>query len=240
MKHSSFGGVLGIIGGMSWESTVTYYQEINRRYHERCGGHHSAPVLLYSLDFAPIEAMQRSGDWAGTAKILVSAAQALERAGATRLLLATNTMHLVFDELSQGTTLPWIHIADATGAALRRDGVERVGLLGTRFTMEQSFYRDRLTERFALEVVVPEDEERRIVDETIFTELVHGHFSEESRDRFREVMQRLAAAGVDAIILGCTEIGLLVNADDSPVPIYDTTQLHAAAAVAHLLTERGE
>lgn len=242
MEHSSLGGVLGIIGGMSWESTVTYYQEINRRYQEHCGGHHSAPVLLYSLDFAPIEAMQRSGDWAGTAEILISAAQALERAGATRLLLATNTMHLVFDQLSRGTTLPWIHIADATGAALRRDGVARVGLLGTRFTMEQPFYRDHLTERFAVEVIVPEESDRRLVDETIFAELVHGHFSEESRNRFRAVMQRLAAAaaGAEAIILGCTEIGLLVSADDSPVPIYDTTQLHAAAAVDHLLAERGE
>lgn len=235
MQHNSSEAVLGIIGGMSWESTVTYYQELNRRYNERRGGHHSAPILLYSVDFAPIEAMQRTGDWSATAETLISAADALQRAGATALLLATNTMHLVFDRLAAATALPWIHIADPTGEALRRDGVRRVGLLGTRFTMEQPFYRERLMERFGLEVVVPEAEDRRLVDETIFAELVHGRFTEDSRERFRTVMQRVAGAGAEAIILGCTEIGLLVGAEDSPVAVYDTTYLHAAAGVEHLL-----
>ncbi|MFW5693593.1 MAG: aspartate/glutamate racemase family protein [Alkalispirochaeta sp.] len=231
--------LLGIIGGMSWESTVTYYQEINRRYRELRGGHHSAPVLVYSVDFAPIEAMQRSGDWPGTAQILGSAAHALERAGATVLVLATNTMHLVFDELTRTVRLPWIHIADATGEAVVRDGVQRVGLLGTRFTMEQPFYTDRLSARFGLDVVVPTEEDRRHVDEVIFSELVHGRFTEESRDRFRSVMARLVEAGAEAIVLGCTEIGLLVDAGDSPVPLYDTTRVHAAAAVEHLLARGG-
>lgn len=240
MNNYAPGKLLGIIGGMSWESTVTYYQEINRRYNERRGGHHSAPILVYSVDFAPIEAMQRGGDWAGTAKSLGSAARALERAGATSLLLATNTMHLVFDELTGQVGVPWLHIADATGEALASDGVERVGLLGTRFTMEQPFYRNRLTERFGQEVIVPEAGDRQAVDETIFSELVHGRFTEDSRDQFRSIMKRLAQAGAEAIILGCTEIGLLVGEKDSPVAVYDTTTLHAAAAVEHLLVEGGE
>ncbi|MFW5827457.1 MAG: aspartate/glutamate racemase family protein [Alkalispirochaeta sp.] len=232
--------VLGIIGGMSWESTVTYYQEINRRYNARRGGHHSAPLLINSVDFAPIEAMQRSGDWSGTARILIDAARALHRAGATVLLLATNTMHLVLDELADAVALPWIHIADATGEALAGAGIARVGLLGTRFTMEQPFYRDRLADRFGVEVVVPAEDDRRLVDEIIFSELVHGHFTETSREHYREVMQRVAAAGADAVVFGCTEIGLLVGGEDSPVAVYDTTQLHAAAAVERLLSEGEE
>ena len=236
MLQDSPNEVLGIIGGMSWESTVTYYQEINRRYNERRGGHHSAPLLLSSVDFAPIEAMQRSGDWSGTAQILIAAARALQRGGATVLLLATNTMHLVFDELAEAVALPWIHIADTTGDALARAGVERVGLLGTRFTMEQTFYRDRLSARFGLEVIVPEETDRRLVDEIIFSELVHGRSTAESRGHYRAVMKRVAEAGAEAIIFGCTEIGLLVGAEDSPVAVYDTTQLHAAAAVERLLS----
>ncbi|MEX2445337.1 MAG: aspartate/glutamate racemase family protein [Alkalispirochaeta sp.] len=240
MKDGSPEELLGIIGGMSWESTASYYREINRRYNERRGGHHSAPILLYSVDFAPIEAMQRSGNWPGTARTLISAAEALQRAGATVLLLATNTMHLVFGELTQAVALPWIHIADATGEALSRDGVKRVGLLGTRFTMEQQFYRDRLAERFGLEVVVPGDDDRRTIDETIFSELVHGRFTDKSKDRFRSVMKRVVTAGAEAMIFGCTEIGLLVGPEDSPVAVYDTTTLHAAAAVDRLLPEKGE
>ncbi|HKK48978.1 MAG TPA: amino acid racemase, partial [Alkalispirochaeta sp.] len=160
--------------------------------------------------------------------------------GATVLLLATNTMHRVFDELSDAVTLPWIHIADTTGDALARDGVTRVGLLGTRYTMEQSFYRDRLSVRYGIEVVVPESEDRGLIDGIIFSELVHGRCTEESRRHYRAVMQRVAEAGVEAIIFGCTEIGLLVGAEDSPVAVYDTTQLHAAAAVEWLISGRDE
>lgn len=225
---------------MSWESTVTYYQEINRRYHAARGGHHSAPVLIHSVDFAPIEAMQRSGDWDRTATILSAAARGLEAAGAGLLLLATNTMHLVFSDLEQATAVPWVHIADAAGAALRRDGIGKIGLLGTRFTMEQPFYRERLADRFGIETVVPDDSGRREVNRVIFEELVHGRIEQSSRERFRREMARLAEAGAAAIVLGCTEIGLLVEPGDSALPLYDTAILHAAAAVEWLLDDAKE
>ncbi len=238
---------VGIIGGMSWESTVTYYQQINRGYHARRGGHHSAPLLIHSVDFGPIEEMQRAGDWAGTARILAEAARGLEMAGAGVLLLATNTMHLVFDDLVAATTLPWIHIADACGDALRRDGRRRVGLLGTRFTMEQDFYRHRLTGGHGLEILVPDSDERREIDRIIFDELVHGTIRRESRSVYMDVINGLAARGAEAVILGCTEIGLLVGdgpesaaPTDSPaevpsLPLYDTAVIHATAAVEWLL-----
>jgi aspartate racemase len=227
--------MIGIIGGMSWESTVTYYQEINRRYNAVRGGHHSAPVLIHSVDFGPIEEMQRSGDWAGTAEILAEAARGLERAGAGVLLLATNTMHLVFDTLVEATTVPWIHIADATGAALTRDHSKKVGLLGTRFTMEQDFYRKRLSEGYGLDVLTPPSEERRKIDRIIFEELVHGTIRDESRQFYLGVIDSLAASGAEATILGCTEIGLLVGADASPLPLYDTAVIHAERAVQWLI-----
>lgn len=229
-------GPVGIIGGMSWESTLAYYREINRGYNGALGGHASAPILIYSVDFAPIEAMQRRGDWDGTAEILAAAAAGLERAGARFLLLATNTMHLVYDRLVEATTVPWIHIADATGEALARDGRTTVGLLGTRFTMEQPFYRDRLTAGYGLSVLVPDDDARREVDCVIFDELVHGETLASSRETYRSVMATLVNRGAEAIILGCTEIGLLVSPEDASVPLYDTTLVHAAAAVERLLT----
>lgn len=222
---------------MSWESTVTYYQEINRRYHAARGGHHSAPIVLYSVDFEAIEAMQRAGDWDGAAAVLAAGGRALERAGAGVLLLATNTMHRVFDELVAATSVPWIHIADATGAALERERIRRPGLLGTRFTMQEAFYRSRLEARFGVEVLVPADADARTVDEIIFAELVHGVVTPESRRRFGAVMARLANRGADGIILGCTEIGLLVDGTDSPVPMVDTTAVHVERAVEWLLRE---
>lgn len=231
MNRTNASTLVGILGGMSWESTVTYYQEMNRRYHERYGGYHSAPLLIHSVDFEPVEAMQRRGDWDAAAQILGDAAVGLERAGADLLLLATNTMHLVFDQLLVRTTAPWIHIADATGEALRRDGIRRVGLLGTRFTMEEPFYRDRLSRESGLDVIVPEVEDRRMIDETIFRELVHGEIRTERRDTFITIIERLASAGAEAVILGCTEIGLLISPEHTDVPLYDTTLLHVAAAV---------
>ena len=230
--------LVGILGGMSWESTLTYYQEINRRYNAHYGGYHSAPVVIHSVDFAPIEQMQRRGDWTASGRILVDAAQGLERAGAGVLLLATNTMHLVFDTLQSATAAPWVHIADATGEALQADGHRSVGLLGTRFTMEEACYRGRLEEQFGLTVHVPGVQERGAVDRIIFEELVHGRIREESRDRFRMIMRSLADAGAEAVILGCTEIGLLVGSSDNPVPVYDTAVLHAQAAVDWLVSHR--
>ena len=227
--------LVGVIGGMSWESSVTYYQILNREYRKRLGGHHSAPVLLHSVDFAPIEEMQRAGDWDGTARILIDAAQGLERAGAQLLLLATNTMHLVYPQLENATSVPWIHIADAVGGALRSADAKRPALLGTRFTMERDFYRSRLTELFELDVLVPNEEERTEIDRVIFEELVHGEIRTESRAFYSGVIDRLAEAGADSVILGCTEIGLLIRPEDSRLPVFDTTVTHASAAVEFLL-----
>jgi len=220
---------------MSWESTVTYYQEINRDYQKRLGGYHSAPILIHSVDFSPIEEMQRADDWDGAGRALSAAAIGLERAGAGLLLLATNTMHLVFDRLESATSVPWIHIADPAGAALVSDGCTRVGLLGTRFTMERDFYRERLQNRFGLDVRVPAADERAQIDRIIFDELVHGELRDESRAFYQEVISRLARDGAQGVILGCTEIGLLVRPKESPLPVYDTAVLHAKAAVDWLL-----
>lgn len=238
--------MLGIIGGMSWESTATYYAEINRRYNRARGGHHSAPVILWSVDFAPIEAMQRAGDWSAAAGELAAAARALETAGATTLLLATNTMHLVFAELAAATTVPWVHIADATADALVAAGRRRVGLLGTRFTMEQAFYRERVCARAeaagaSLEIIAPAPDDRTYVDGIIFGDLVHGRVPAEARVGAAAVVERLVAAGCDSVILGCTELGMLRldEASDgvSPatVPLFDTTAIHVEAAVGALL-----
>jgi aspartate racemase len=187
--------------------------------------------LIHSVDFARIEAMQRAGDWRAAARLLAEAAQGLRRAGAGVLILATNTMHIVFDELVDSTDVPWIHIADATGAAMAADGIARAGLLGTRFSMERSFYADRLSDRYGIDIAVPEEPSRAEIDRIIFDELVHGTIRAASRDRFRAIIEELTAAGAEAIILGCTEIGLLIGVDDAAVPLYDTAKLHAQAAV---------
>ena len=231
--------MLGILGGMSWESTVSYYQEINRAYHRARGRLHSAPVLVNSLDFQPIEQLQRSDEWSAAAEILTAGARALRAGGAEILLLATNTMHIVYEQLSSAAGGEWIHIADPTGAACQTAGHRRVGLLGTRFTMERDFYRRRLEERYALEVLTPARDDRALVDGVIFDELVRGRLLDESRNRFRAVIAALAAEGAEAVILGCPEIGLLLRQADSPLPLLDTTVLHAGAAVDRLLTREG-
>lgn len=223
--------MLGILGGMSWESTATYYREINHAYARARGGLHSAPMLVNSLDFASVEELQRRDDWDAAGTLLADAGRALRAAGADILLLATNTMHLVFDRLTGEVGGEWIHIADPTAEACLDAGYRRVGLLGTRFTMERDFYRGRLTENFGLEVLVPGTEDRRDVDRIIFDELVRGELKDSSRARYAQVIEDLAARGAEAVILGCTEIGLLVAADDSNLPVLDTTLLHASAAV---------
>lgn len=222
---------LGLLGGMSWQSTELYYRAINEGVAARRGGHHSADLLLASVDFAEIEALQASDDWAGAARLLGERAAGLARAGADLLVLCTNTMHLVAPQIEQAAGIPLLHIAEPTGAALVAGGRRRVGLLGTRFTMERPFYRDRLVEGFGLDVLTPGADDRDTVHRIIYDELVHGVVAETSRDAYRGVIERLVAAGADAVILGCTEITLLVGADDSPVPVFDTTALHAAAAV---------
>jgi aspartate racemase len=226
--------LLGVLGGMSWTSTAGYYRLLNQGVATRLGGLHSARLLLHSVDFAPVAAMQHEGDWAGTAAVLVEAAQGLERAGAEGLLVATNTMHKMADEIDAATGIPLLHIADATATRLVADGRRTVGLLATAFTMEQAFYTDRLRQH-GLEVLVPDDADRADVHRIIYDELCLDVVRDESRERYREVMDRLAGCGAEAIILGCTEITLLVGPTDSPVPLYDTTAIHAEAAVSWML-----
>lgn len=222
---------LGLLGGMSWESTALYYRAINEGVAARLGGFHSADLLLASVDFAEIERMQAAGDWDAATALLGDRAHALAEAGAELLVLCTNTMHLVADGIEGAAGIPLLHIADPTGAALVAGGHRRIGLLGTRFTMERDFYRTRLATKHGLEVLVPEAADRDTVHRIIYDELVHGVVAETSRDAYRGVIDRLVSAGADSVILGCTEITLLIGADDSAVPVFDTTALHADAAV---------
>lgn len=227
---------IGLLGGMSWESTLPYYRHINEAVRERLGGLHSARLVLYSLDFHEIEALQRQGDWAAAGTLLADAARRLESAGADFLLLCTNTMHKVADTVEAASALPLLHIADPTAAAIQAAGLQRVGLLGTRFTMEQPFYRQRLEDRHGIQVLVPDEPDRAEVHRVIYEELCRGVVSEASRQAYRQVISRLVARGAQAVILGCTEIGLLVRADDAEVPLFDTCVLHAQAAAERALS----
>lgn len=227
---------IGLLGGMSWESTLPYYRHINEAVRERLGGLHSARLVLYSLDFHEIEALQRQGDWAAAGTLLADAARHLESAGADFLLLCTNTMHKVADAIEAASALPLLHIADPTAAAIQAAGLQRVGLLGTRFTMEQPFYRQRLEDRHGIQVLVPDEPDRAEVHRVIYEELCRGVVSEASRQAYRQVISRLVARGAQAVILGCTEIGLLVRADDAEVPLFDTCVLHAQAAAERALS----
>ncbi|MGF6968094.1 aspartate racemase [Paraburkholderia sp. WC7.3g] len=222
---------IGVIGGMSWESSTEYYRLLNRHAKARLGGHHNARSLLLTVDFASIEANQRAGDWHALGEQIADAARQLERGGAELVILATNTMHRVCESIEQAITVPFLHIADPTGAALRAAGVERVGLLGTRYTMEQTFYTGRLRERYGLETLVPDDDERSDVHRIIYDELCHGNVEDASRKVYQRVIEHLAARGAQAVILGCTEITLLIKPEDSVLPVFDTTALHAQAAV---------
>ena len=222
---------IGIIGGMSWESTVPYYRDVNELVKQRLGGLHSAKLILYSVDFHEVEALQREGRWSEAGTMMARAATALEGAGAELVILATNTMHEVAPAIEAAIHVPFIHIADPTAAAIKAAGLTTVGLLGTRFTMERDFYRKRLTDLHGIAVVVPAEEDRAEVHRVIYEELALGTFSETSRQAFREIIGHLVAAGAEGVILGCTEIGLLVSAEDSPVPLFDTGSLHVRAAV---------
>ena len=223
--------LIGLIGGMSWESTESYYRLINQAVKARLGGLHSARLVLYSVDFHEIEVLQRAGDWDTAGRLLADAARSLQAADAEAIVLCTNTMHKVAAAIEATVAVPLLHIADATAAAIVAAGHTRVGLLGTRFTMEEAFYRDRLIDRHDLDVLVPAAAEREDVNRIIYQELCLGVIREESRARYREVISNLVAAGAQAIILGCTEISLLVSAADASVPLFDTTALHARAAV---------
>lgn len=226
--------MLGVLGGMSWTSTESYYRLLNVGVAEHLGGLHSARLLVHSVDFAPVAQAQHDDDWETTTAILVDAARGLERAGAEGLLLATNTMHKVAGEIEAACGIPLLHIADATAEAIVADGVERVGLLATAFTMEQDFYVGRL-EGHGLDVLVPDEAQRAEVHRIIYDELCLDDVREESREVYRDVIASLVARGAQAVILGCTEIALLVGEKDSPVPLYDTAAIHADAGVRFIL-----
>jgi aspartate racemase len=227
---------IGLIGGMSWESSAEYYRIVNREMQKRLGGVHSARSLMWSVDFGEIERLQHSGDWDRLADEMKDAAMRLERGGADFVVLCTNTMHRLADAVVSAVEIPLLHIADPTAQRIRAAGLERIGLLGTAFTMEQDFYKGRLRDHDGLDVIIPETEDRRVVHEIIYRELVLGEIRPESREAYRGIMARLVERGAQAIILGCTEIMLLVSDEDSPVPLYDTTTIHAIAAVDHALT----
>lgn len=220
---------IGLIGGMSWESTLTYYQLINEHVKAALGGLHSAKILLYSVDFAEIEACQASGDWDRSAVLLTAAAQSLERAGADFLLICTNTMHKVAGQIQARVGIPLLHIAQATARALIEHGIRRAALLGTKYTMTQDFYQQALRQA-GLEVLTPRGGDVELVNRVIYDELCLGVFREESRRAYQDVIRGLAAEGAQAVILGCTEIGLLIRPEDSPLPVFDTARIHAAEA----------
>lgn len=221
---------IGLIGGMSWESTVTYYQIINERIKERLGGLHSAKILLYSVDFAEIERCQAAGEWDKSAEILAGAAKSLEAGGADFIVICTNTMHKVLPQIEREVHVPFLHIADATADELIRNNIKKAALLGTKYTMTQDFYKSRLIER-GIDVVVPNEREVEAVNRVIYEELCLGILSEKSRAEYSEIIARLKnEEGAEAVILGCTEIGLLVRSEDSILPVFDTTLIHASAA----------
>jgi aspartate racemase len=226
---------IGLIGGMSWESTASYYQLINQGIKQQLGGLHSAKMVLVSIDFAEIEQLQHQGDWQKTADILADAAKSLEAAGADFFLICTNTMHKVADKVCQAVSIPLLHIADATGHQLAVDQTNKVALLGTKFTMQQDFYKNRIQEHFAIEVITPNSEEQKIVHQVIYQELCLGKVSVKSRQQYLAIIDNLANQGAQAVILGCTEIGLLIQQKHTPMPLYDTTAIHAAAAVTYSL-----
>ena len=222
---------IGLLGGMSWESTIEYYRLLNQMVRAELGGLHSAKIIMYSVDFEELVALKHKGDWAKIGRILAEAAADLQNAGAGCILLSTNTMHKVADAIALSTNIPFLHIADATAEAIKQSGWQRVGLLGTRFTMEESFYKDRLIYQHGLAVQVPNDEDRSLIHDVIYDELCQGEIRQSSRDRFRHIIDKLIDAGAEAIILGCTEISLLVKPEDSTVPLFDTTQIHTQTAV---------
>ena len=228
---------IGLIGGMSWESSLEYYRIINECVRDALGGLHSARIVMHSFDFAEIAAAQDAGDWDAAAALIIGAATRLEQAGADVLVICTNTMHKLADQVQKNLTVPLLHIADATAEEIKTRGLRRMGLLGTKFTMEESFYKDRLIEQHGLEVIVPAEEERNVVNHVIYDELCCGEVTQSSKETFRKTMQNLVANGAEGIVLGCTEIGLLVDQEDVQVPVFDTTTIHARAAAAFALRQ---
>ncbi|MFO7622765.1 MAG: aspartate/glutamate racemase family protein [Anaerolineales bacterium] len=226
---------IGMIGGMSWESSIEYYRLTNQAVRQRLGGVHSAKSVMVSVDFGEIEALQQSGRWDEATNMMVQAARQVEHGGADFLIICTNTMHRTADEVSQSISIPLLHIADATAEQVLARGFKQIGLLGTRFTMEEDFYRGRLENKFGLEVLIPDQAGRDLVHRVIYEELVIGVIDPESKKAYQQVIQQLAERGAQGVILGCTEIGLLVEQAGSPLPLFDTTAIHAQAAVDYAL-----
>lgn len=222
---------IGLIGGMSWESSAEYYRLINEEVRNRLGGTHSAKSLMWSMDFAEIETLQHEGNWQALSEKMCQAAVSLERGGADFIVICTNTMHKLAEQVQACLNIPLLHIADATAKEITSKNIKKVGLLGTEFTMKQDFYKGRLADKFGLELFIPNDEDCQIVHRIIYQELVAGVIRDESRQQYRQIIQKLVDAGAEAIILGCTEIMLLVSPADSAVPVFDTTEIHAQAAV---------
>ena len=229
-RHGGRVKKIGLLGGMSWESTALYYSLLNELVRERLGGYHSARCLVASVDFAPVEEMQRAGDWESAGELLAAEAQVLENGGAELLLLCTNTMHKVADRIEEATSVPFVHLADVTARAVVAAGLESVAFLGTGFSMRETFHTDRIAGH-GLEVTVPEADEQQVVHDVIYDELVHGIVRDESRAAYRRIIDSLVARGAQGVILGCTEIELLIGPDDCPVPAFPTTRLHVEAAV---------
>ncbi|MFX1555203.1 MAG: aspartate/glutamate racemase family protein, partial [Promethearchaeota archaeon] len=228
---------IGLIGGMSWESSIEYYRIINESVREKLGGLHSAKSLMYSVDFAEIEALQHQGRWEEATHLMIEAARHVEDGGADFVVICTNTMHRMADEVQEHIGIPLLHIADATAENIKMRGLGRVGLLGTKFTMEEEFYRGRLINKHGLEVLIPGPEDRAVVHRVIYDELVVGKIRPASKARYIHIMEGMVAEGAEGIILGCTEIGLLVGPEDVRVPVFDTTRIHAVGAVEYALRE---
>ena len=226
---------IGLLGGMSWESTETYYRLINEEIKQALGGLHSAKIVMVSVDFEPLEKCLQQGDWDSIANELAAAAKGIQAGGADFMLICTNTMHKVAPDIEKAISIPLLHIADAAARALVKNGISKAGLLGTAFTMEQDFYKGRLAKQFNLDVIVPNEADREIVNQVIFEELCLGKVLDGSRAEYARIAADMAARGAQAIILGCTEIGMLLDQKDSPIPLYDTTVLHAAQAAAFAL-----
>lgn len=229
---------IGLIGGMSWESSAEYYRMINEQVRDRLGSTHSAQSIMLSVDFAEIEALQHQGQWDKLAEKMCHAARHLQQGGAECIVICTNTMHRMAEQVQNSVCIPLLHIADATAEQICRQKLRKVGLLGTEFTMKQDFYKGRLTDKYGLQVLIPNDHDCQIVHKIIYNELVSGIIREESRQQYRQIIQHLVDAGAEAIILGCTEIMLLVSEADSPVPVFDTIAIHATAAVNWALADK--
>jgi len=226
---------IGLIGGMSWESSIEYYRIINETTRAKLGGLHSAKSMMYSVDFAEVEILQHQGRWTEAARMLIDAAKNLENGGADFIVLCTNTMHKAADDIQANIKIPFLHIADATAQRIMDSGIRKAGLLGTRFTMEEEFYKGRLAKKFGLSVRVPDAREREIVHRVIYDELVVGRIEQRSKAQFAGIIEQMVGQGAEGVILGCTEIGLLVHQEDSRVPLFDTTRIHAEAAVEFAL-----